>query len=125
MCSSRSHRGTHGHGYFPIIPMSTRFQENQTPYIYEDLLYCLNCGQTFNSDNIKFCNKCGYEIQVCPVSRNKFRPGDNFAQCPLCYTMFHYHHLKDWLNNDARCPICRQKLDSIHTGTIGINFIYK
>ncbi|MHA2097353.1 MAG: RING finger domain-containing protein [Candidatus Kariarchaeaceae archaeon] len=124
MCGSRSHRTSRGHENFSMLPVSTRFSENVTPYINEGLQYCLNCGQTFNSDNVKFCNKCGSEIQICPVSRNIFRTGDNFAQCPLCGTVFHYHHLTDWLRNNNRCPNCREKLDSIHRGIIGINYLY-
>lgn len=124
MCGSRSHRTSRGHGHFFMMPTSNRFPQNETPIINEGLLYCLNCGQTFDSDNIKFCNKCGYEFQICPVSRNKFRTGDNFAQCPICNTVFHYHHLTDWLYNDDRCPNCRETIDSIHTGIIGINYIY-
>ena len=125
MCGSRGRRKSRHHGGFAMMPISNKYREEETPILNEGLLYCLNCGQTFNSDKIKFCNNCGSEIQICPISRNKFRTGDNFAQCPSCQTVFHYHHLTDWLNNDNSCPNCREKINSILKGTIGVNYIYK
>lgn len=113
MCGSKGHQSI------------GKYQEEETPIINEGLLYCLNCGQTFNSDNTKYCHNCGLEIKVCPISRNKFRTGDSFAQCPNCQTVFHYHHLTDWLTNDNRCPNCRKNLNSILKGVIGINSIYR
>ncbi len=106
------------------MPISGIYQEEEAPTLDEGQLYCFNCGQTFNSDNIKFCNNCGVEIQVCPISRNKFRIGERFAQCPNCQTVYHYHHLIDWLNNNDRCPNCRNKINSIHKGIVGMNYIY-
>lgn len=125
MCSSKRHRKSGHNRGSAMKSIVDKYSEEDTPMLNEGLLYCLNCGQTFNSDNIKYCDNCGLEIKVCPISRNKFRTGDSFAQCPKCQTVFHYHHLTDWLNSDNRCPYCRKNLNFIHKGIVGINSIYR
>ncbi len=123
MCGSRRRHRSRNHDEIAMMPIVDTYPGNQTLLPNEGLLCCLNCGQTFNSDNIKYCSNCGLEIQVCPISRIKFRAGDSFAQCPTCHTVFHYHHLTDWLNNDDRCPVCRKDVNSILKGIVGINYI--
>lgn len=122
MCGTK-HRRSRYHGYFPGIQISNTYREEVTHHIQDGLLYCFNCDKTFNTENIKFCNNCGGELLINPISRNNLRTGNRFAQCPRCNTLFHYHHLTNWLENDDRCPNCRESSDSIVNGTVGVNFI--
>jgi hypothetical protein len=89
-------------------------------------IYCFICGfnNPINSDQkITFCQNCGAKIQLCPISKLEFNPGDEFGQCTNCATVFHLKHLKSWLLSNQRCPICKSTLSEIATGIVGVNSI--
>jgi predicted amidophosphoribosyltransferase len=123
MCNTRKHRPSNWNNQRSQMAVSEMYLEEMSPLINEGFFYCFNCGQTFNFNEVNYCDHCGFEIQVCPISRNKFKIGDDFAQCPKCSTIFHYHHLINWLQNNNRCPNCQEQLDSILRGKIGRNQI--
>lgn len=83
---------------------------------------CLECGTTFVTE-VNYCRKCGYKFKQCPISKEGFNTGDEFAQCKNCHSVYHYHHLRDWLKSNRSCPMCRKELTEILRGTAGRNHI--
>jgi Zn finger protein HypA/HybF involved in hydrogenase expression len=100
--------------------ISYRSKANQPGY------FCFKCG--FNNkhkltDVNQFCDYCGSEFFVCPISKAKFSLGDQFGQCLNCDSLFHLHHLESWFEANQYCPMCKSVLHEIRTGEVGFNFV--
>ena len=58
-----------------------------------------------------------HDIKCCPITLIEFKEGDNITKLP-CNHMFDSSGMLWWLKNEqASCPVCRTKLDSVEIST--------
>lgn len=48
--------------------------------------------------------------QICMICKLPFKKGETVAKCPMCQSLFHLEHIKEWLRLKGKCPVCLQSL---------------
>lgn len=85
-----------------------------------DHIYCYNCGFSQNIKGSTFCNQCGFELKICPISKMKFSIDQETVQCTNCNWIFHKAHMDSWMLNKQSCPVCKTSPDLMILGKVGI-----
>lgn len=70
---------------------------------------CFFCQAPISLDAEK-CPKCGKEILDCAICKLPIKPSEEVAQCPKCEYIFHFKHLKTWVEFKMKCPTCLREL---------------
>lgn len=85
--------------------------------------FCHNCNYSQNIKQAKFCQKCGVELLVCPISKMKFSINQEFVQCKNCKWVFHKTHMDKWMVKSNSCPICKNPPSQMIAGVISANSV--
>lgn len=46
--------------------------------------------------------------QKCAICKLELREDQKIVQCMNCKTLFHEKHLRQWLKNNTKCPVCER-----------------
>jgi uncharacterized paraquat-inducible protein A len=82
-------------------------------------IYCHNCSFSQNIQGATFCNQCGFELKICPISKMKFSINQETVQCMNCNWIFHKMHMDSWMLKKQSCPVCRASPDQMILGKVG------
>jgi hypothetical protein len=47
---------------------------------------------------------------VCMICKLPLKKNQQIVQCPMCQSLFHQEHIREWLRMKKQCPVCRQEL---------------
>lgn len=105
--------------------VSTQIEAVSNFQIDTNFSYCHNCSFSQNIKNAKFCQQCGIELLVCPISKMKFSINQEFVQCKNCKWIFHKPHMDKWMVKSNFCPICKGPPNQMIVGVTSVNPIFK
>lgn len=69
---------------------------------------CPDCDSEIKS-TLNNCPNCGKEFDICSICRGIITT-EKTKSCSSCGRIFHKNHLKEWMNTNSNCPVCKDKL---------------
>lgn len=110
-----------GNEYQEISPVNYQIEKDFRYVVDTNYTFCHKCNFAQNTKNADFCQQCGNELQVCPISKMKFSSNQEFVQCMNCNWIFHKSHMDNWMVKKRSCPICNGAPEDMIVGHVGIN----
>jgi hypothetical protein len=73
----------------------------------KDVCFYCQAPISLNADK---CPNCSKSILDCEICKLPIKPGEEVSQCPKCEHIFHFKHLKTWVEFKMKCPTCLREL---------------
>ena len=82
--------------------------EIRRPYKRNFRITTFNPNQEQQIDLMEFTGD--YGAKVCLICKIGFKSNQRILECPICLSLFHAKHLRPWLKNTQKCPVCGQQI---------------